>query len=357
MIYRLLRPLMFRMEPESAHDFVLQVAKLSPKLGALTGINFDPRLSVKIGTNQWSFPVGLAAGLDKNAEGLNFFSSQGFGCIECGTVTLRPQLGNPKPRLFRYPEEMSLRNAMGFPNHGLLEIMPRLKERNPSVPLGVNIGKNKESSAAESIEELCLLYETLEDLADYFVINVSSPNTPGLRDLQTTSYLSELFSSLNFYRKNSRKDLYLKISPDLAPEKVRELTHLCREHQITGLIATNTTMLENLGPGGVSGVLLRDKSRQIRQIILEENLDLELIGVGGFTTPKDLFDFWYDGGKVIQIYTAYVYQGPAVMRNFQSAIIDFLVSRKIETLETFFTLSLVERRKHLDAYLKSVHPA
>ncbi len=348
MLYSLIKPLLFSLNPEKAHDTVLHLAKLSPTLGKISGMTPDPKLSLQVGNINWLSPTGLAAGLDKNAEALSFFSNQGFGAIECGTVTLQPQLGNPKPRMWRYPEDLSLRNAMGFPNHGLLEILPRLKSYESSPPIGVNIGKNKDSTPEESIEELSILMETLHDYADYFVVNVSSPNTPGLRALQEKSYLTELFQELKHTRHG--KDLYLKIAPDLEERKIIELAHLVHEQNLTGIIATNTTIMPEKGMGGVSGELLRQKSRMVRQLILKQNLSIELIGVGGISSSRELFDFWKDGGKATQIYTAYIYQGASVLKNIQQDILTLLNQNKISTLNDFFELDLSERKKILDHY-------
>jgi len=345
MFYSLIRPLFFSLDAEDAHNLALQVAKLSPCLGSLTGMDHDSKLSVKIGQNTWAFPLGLAAGLDKNAQALPFFSRQGFGSLECGTVTLRPQLGNPRPRLFRYKAEESLRNSMGFPNQGLDSILPRLKSYEGEVPLGVNIGKNKDTTATQSIEELCTLYRSLAAGADYFAVNVSSPNTPGLRALQEKSYLSELFSALS--EVGLGKDLFLKIAPDLDKEKVLEISHLAVEHKLTGLIATNTTMMPERGTGGISGKLLREKSRLVQQTILNEDLPLELIAVGGLGTTEDLFDFWSQGGKVAQIYTAYIYHGPGLLKRIKSDIKGFLQYGQIPDLESFFKLSLAQRQNYV----------
>jgi dihydroorotate dehydrogenase len=340
MFYPLLKPLLFALDPETAHNLTLEIAKLGPVLGRLSGHIPDSHSQIQVGSIQWSFPIGLAAGLDKYAEALPFFSAQGFGALECGTVTLMPQEGNARPRMFRYPHEQSLRNAMGFPNQGLLNILPRLKSYHGPVPVGVNIGKNKETSPEDSIEELSILFETLSDYADYFVINVSSPNTPGLRALQEKSYLSELFSELN--KNRAAKDLYLKIAPDLTEEKIVELTHLAHDFGLTGLIATNTTIMSDRGAGGVSGVLLREKSKHVRRMILNEKANVELIAVGGISEPKDLFELWKDGGKAAQVYTSYVYQGPELLKNFHVAVSDFLRKQNM-TLQKFFTLPLSER--------------
>lgn len=342
MLYSLIKPLLFSLSPEKAHEFILTMARLSPALGTLTGSFPSHRLETEVGSLKWKSPVGLAAGLDKNAEALEFFGQQGFGAIECGTITLKPQLGNPRPRLFRYPNEESLRNAMGFPNEGLLHIAPRLEAFKHSLPLGANIGKNKDTTPEESIEELSLLFATLDEDVDYFVVNVSSPNTPGLRALQEKSYLKELFSELNSIRHG--KDLYLKIAPDLSEEKILELINIATEEKLSGLIATNTTIMPELGTGGVSGKLLKERSSKVRKFILNQQSPLELIGVGGFSGARDLFDFWKDGGKAIQIYTSYVYQGPKILRDMEKCILKFLDQNQLKSLEEFFQLSLNEKK-------------
>jgi len=297
-----------------------------------------------VGSNTWKSPIGLAAGLDKNAEALSFFALQGFGSLECGTITLRPQLGNAKPRMFRYPQEQSLRNAMGFPNEGLLHIAPRLEAFQRPLPVGANIGKNKESTPEESIEELSIMMATLEDDVDYFAINVSSPNTPGLRALQEKSYLTELFTEL---KSVSKKDLFLKIAPDLDDSKVIELTELAAAHKLTGLIATNTTIMPERGIGGVSGVLLKERAKKIRKLILDQQSPLELIGVGGMTNFQDIKDFWRDGGKAVQLYTAYVYQGPDLLKNLNREMLNFLDQNQLKNLTDFFALDLKDRQKIL----------
>lgn len=349
MLYSFVKPLLFSLPPETAHDLTLRLASLSPTLGKLSGIDADERLQTKLGQLKWSFPVGLAAGLDKNAEALDFFSLQGFGAVECGTVTLRPQLGNPKPRMHRYPEEESLRNSMGFPNQGLSKIWPRLRSFDGSAILGANIGKNKESLRQESIEELSLLFESLHHFVDYFVINVSSPNTPGLRDFQEKSYLDELFSELRTH--GIKKDLYLKISPDIDESKTKEILSVAQENKLTGLIATNTTIMPERGAGGVSGKLLKFRANKIHQDLLQGAGELEIIGVGGISEPRDLFHFWRLGGKAVQVYTSYVYQGPELLQRFRNEIIQFLDQQGIYSLNDFFDLSLEERQRRIDDYL------
>lgn len=340
MLYPLIKPLLFSLNPETAHELTLKVASLSSALGRLSGTPAAEELNIKVGTLGWKSPFGLAAGLDKNAEALSFFAEQGFGALECGTITLKAQMGNPRPRLFRYPAEESLRNAMGFPNEGLLHIAARLSRLNLEVPVGANIGKNKDSTAEESIDELSTMMVTLEDDVDYFVVNVSSPNTPGLRALQEKSYLSELFKEL---KSVSQKDLYLKIAPDLEEAKVIELTKLAADFKLTGLIATNTTIMPDKGVGGVSGKLLASKARKIRKLILDQQTKLELIGVGGISGFEDVLDFWKDGGKAVQMYTAYVYQGPDLLKKMNHQALSFLKAHDLKNLNEFFALDLNQR--------------
>ena len=233
---------------------------------------------------------------------------------------------------------------MGFPNQGLKDILPRIRSYQSQTPLGINMGKNKDSTPEESIGELKTLLESFLPYADYFVINVSSPNTPGLRALQEKGYLSELFTELTALARG--KDLYLKIAPDLNEEKIIELKNLALEFGLTGIIATNTTIMPERGLGGISGRLLLKRAREVRSLLLKEQSKLEIIAAGGITTPKDLFDFWKEGGKAAQIYTSYVYQGPALLKHFQHTIGLFLDHQKMN-LEQFFSLPLSERQLRL----------
>lgn len=344
MLYSAFRSVMFSLDPETAHHLTLEFAKLSPLIGKLSGIKREEKFSFPLGSLRWTFPIGLAAGLDKNAEALTFFEGQGFGALECGTVTLRPQEGNPRPRVFRYEKEESLRNAMGFPNTGLKDILPRIKSYQGKTPLGINLGKNKDSSPEESISEIGTLLDTLSPFADYYVINVSSPNTPGLRALQEKGYLSELFRELTSKRRG--RDLYLKIAPDLSGEKVLELKELAIDFGLTGIIATNTTIMPERGHGGVSGRLLLNRARKVRSLLLKEQSTLEIIAAGGISGPEDLFSFWKEGGKAAQVYTSYIYQGPALLKNFQRTVGLFLDQHKMN-LDQFFSLPLSERQLRL----------
>jgi dihydroorotate dehydrogenase len=344
MFYSVLKPFFFQCDPEHIHEFIMKVAHLGPQLGKLTGTKPSDKLSLKIGHLKWRSPVGLAAGLDKNAEALDFFSHQGFGALECGTITLKPQLGNPRPRMFRYIEEKSLRNSMGFPNHGLMDISKRL-HHNFDLPIGANIGKNKDSTPDESLDELGTMVATLNDDVDYFVVNVSSPNTPGLRALQERGYLTELFSEL---KKLTSKNLFIKIAPDLEQDKIMQLASLSHELNLTGIIATNTTIMPERGVGGISGKLLQPKARRVHEKILSLQLPIEVICVGGISHFDDIKSIWRMGGKAVQVYSAYVFEGPQLLKKINSEILHFLNKNAISDLETFFSLPLQERIKLLD---------
>lgn len=354
MLYPILKEMLFRLPPEKAHDLTLRVASLSPSLGSLLGIHHDPNLSVKVGSLVWPFPVGLAAGLDKNAEALAFFENQGFGAVECGTITMKPQSGNPRPRMWRYPAEKSLRNAMGFPNQGLHVIWNHLHAFERTTPLGANIGKNKDSNSEQSIDELALMMASLEDLVDYFVVNVSSPNTPGLRAFQERSYLRDLFRELN--RVRNGKDLYLKIAPDLEEDKIRELCETAHECHLTGLIATNTTIMAERGAGGMSGEILKDRAGKVRRTILGLRTTLELIGVGGVSDFQDVLSFWEQGGKAMQVYTSYIYQGPGLLHRMKRDMLKFLKFIPEKTLQDFLKLPLEEKQQRIREYRKA-YPA
>jgi dihydroorotate dehydrogenase len=263
---------------------------------------------------------------------------------------MKPQSGNPRPRMWRYPDERSLRNAMGFPNHGLHDIWNRLHAFDRTSPLGANIGKNKESDREQSIDELALMMASLEDFVDYFVINVSSPNTPGLRAFQERSYLRDLFRELN--RVRNGKDLYLKIAPDLEEEKIRELCETAHECHLTGLIATNTTIMPERGAGGMSGVILKERAQKVRSTVLNLRTTLELIGVGGVTDFSDVLNFWNDGGRVVQVYTSYIYQGPGILHRMKREMLKFLNFIPEKTLQEFLDLPLPDKQNRIREFQK-----
>ena len=311
------------MDAERAHDLTIALMHKYPLFSKVLAKEIDHRLTLKVGSLNWKSPVGLAAGLDKNALAYDFLSHIGFGAVEVGTVTPRPQAGNEKPRLFRYPEEKSLRNCMGFNNEGsafLLNEVQKIRYRN--TPLGINIGKNKLTADDKAQEDYAYLYNLYKDVADYIVINVSSPNTPGLRSHQTKEALATIFNELD--HKKSNVDLYVKIAPDIEEDEIKAVCETAKKYDLTGVVATNTTIMPERGVGGISGDLLYNKAKNVRRScidILKEVEELEFIGVGGFSNYEQLKDFWKDGGKAIQLYSSFIFNGPKMLSDINNDIL------------------------------------
>jgi len=326
----------FTLDPELAHHLTLNSAAYLPYLASFLQDPLDNKTyALKLGPTTWSFPVGLAAGLDKNGHAIDFFSRLHFGAIEVGTVTPKPQDGNPKPRLFRYPHEESLRNCMGFNNAGAQVVHKNISAGKCSKVLGVNLGKNKVTPQEKAIEDYTHLYRIFSNTADYLVINVSSPNTPGLRDLAQKEFIRELFIELAKLRAHSSCPLFLKLSPDAEDSDLEDLVGLADEYKLTGLIATNTTVMSERGQGGISGKLLSKKARAVRRRVLElsSSTQLEVIGVGGISSFSDLVEFWKLGGKVCQIYTSFIYQGPQILTKIRNEIDECLGLYNAKNLE------------------------
>lgn len=353
-VYSLARIGLFQMDPEDAHHFTLTMASRLPSLAFPWSHQPSARLKTLVGNVNWRSPIGLAAGLDKNAEALPFFSKLGLGAMECGTITPLPQVGNPRPRMFRYPQELSLRNSMGFPNFGLEACAERLKHRPQDFPIGVNIGKSKAATPTEAIDEYALLYERLASLGDWMVINISSPNTPGLRDLQQEAWLKDLFTKLAPLKAHLGKEIFVKLSPDMEDEELKNLTHRLAELGADGLVATNTTHVPERGVGGMSGRILRVKAHQKRRVILEAAREhkLPIVGVGGFEDMRDVMAWWASGGSAFQIYTAFVFQGPAMIGKLEKEMLAFLDRAGLADLQTFFSLDARERQKLIGSFAR-----
>lgn len=315
----------FSLDPEMAHELTINLMK---NIGNFLPDDNSNCFELNAMGLNFKNPIGLAAGLDKNAEIIPYMTHLPFGFVEVGTVTPKAQLGNDKPRLFRYPEEESLRNRMGFNNHGAISVLDNLKNANRRGKIvGVNLGKNKATSNEEAVKDYSYLYEVFAPHADYLVVNVSSPNTPGLRDLLKDKGLRDIFEGLIEKRKLSKKALLIKVSPDMRQEELASVVALAREYSLDGIVATNTTVIPERGEGGFSGKILSSKSRETRDFLLKEiarthiaDKNLELIGVGGFSQIQDCLDFWKSGGRLIQIYSAFIFQGP----QFLYEINDFL---------------------------------
>ncbi len=281
-------------------------------------------------------PVGLAAGFDKDASYVAPMSLLGFGFIEVGTVTPKPQDGNPKPRLFRLPEDQALINRMGFNNRGVDHMVQQLKGRKKDhLIIGGNLGKNKVTPNEKANDDYTYCFRSLYPYVDYFVVNVSSPNTPGLRSLQDKEPLSALLAELQSLNDSfpSRKPILLKIAPDLTRHQLDDVLDVVHSNHLDGIIATNTTIsrsglntsaafIEEIGAGGLSGAPVREKSTEmIRHIRNATNPDFTIIGVGGIMAAQDAVAKLEAGADLIQIYTGLIYQGPALIKGIKQAIL------------------------------------
>jgi dihydroorotate dehydrogenase len=280
-------------------------------------------------------PVGLAAGFDKDARWLGEMATLGFGFVEIGTVTPVSQPGNPKPRLFRLPQDNGIINRMGFNNGGMDEAVERLKQRPRGLLVGGNIGKNKVTPNEDAISDYEKCFEALHPHVDYFVVNVSSPNTPGLRELQEKEPLAKLLLALvqQNESKTAQRPIFLKIAPDLTNDQLDDIIALVTETQISGVIATNTTIergglktskpeIEAIGAGGLSGAPLRERSTEvIRYLHTHSDGAFPIIGVGGICSPQDALEKLEAGATLLQVYSGLVYAGPGLIKKINQAIL------------------------------------
>jgi dihydroorotate dehydrogenase len=330
-MYQLIRGLLFRLDPENAHSLVIAYLRLLKYLRPISlrkHISLDPRAS-KLEQSIWglnfSSPVGLAAGFDKNAEVIESMAALGFGFIEIGTVTPMPQAGNPRPRLFRHPQHNSLQNSLGFNNRGLKSVKRNLQRLRPrAIPVGINIGKNKDTPLELASEDYLALLEDLSDWGDYFVVNISSPNTPALRDLQKPEILRALLRRL---RSATEKPLLVKLAPDLEAQDARRISNTAVSEGADGLILTNTTTNYDLIPGaprlgGLSGQVLAEASLHLLRIVASElHGQCPIISVGGIASAEDALQRFRLGASLVQLYTALVFKGPALINEINSGIL------------------------------------
>ena len=337
MYRKIISPFLFLFDPEKIHTFTFFLIKVFFKIPILGFIikSFykveSPKLTRKLFGLTFENPVGIAAGFDKNATHISEFEKFGFGFIEIGTVTPNPQYGNPKKRLFRLKEDTAIINRMGFNNDGVTKIKNRLK-KNYNVLIGGNIGKNKVTPNSQAKNDYIICFKELYNYVDYFVVNVSSPNTPGLRELQSKEFLNDLFIELNELRLNEtiKKPILIKISPDLSKEKIIEILEVIDTNNIDGIIATNTTIdYPNLKSknknetGGLSGAPLYDKSNEVISFISRKtNGKLPIIGVGGISTPEQAVKKIEAGAHLIQLYTGIIYEGPGIVRKINKKLLN-----------------------------------
>jgi dihydroorotate dehydrogenase len=331
--HRVLRPLLFKCDPEWIHHTSLSLLTGSSLAGHLIEplAHFDfPSLEKKVFGLTFPNPIGLAAGFDKNAEGVTTWPRLGFGFMELGTFTPRPQPGNPRPRIFRLPAEQGLINRLGFPNVGVEEVARRLEEikeegRWPRTPVGLNLGKNKDTPLAEAGRDYVTCFRRLRDLGDYFVVNVSSPNTPGLRELQGGKFLDAILGPLRDEDPQAKCPLLIKIAPDLDEAALADIANAVEKFRLAGIVATNTTIdktgLSVQEEGGASGRPLTKKSTEIiRAVHRLTGGRVPIIGVGGIFNADDAREKLAAGASLLQVYTGFIYEGPLLVRRICEAL-------------------------------------
>jgi len=335
-MYQLIKPIFFQFDPEKVHYFVVKRLKWFhdnfPLGKTILRSSFDVNikgLEREVFGIKFKNPVGLAAGFDKNGEYIEALSDLGFGFIEVGTVTPLPQPGNDKPRMFRLEEDSALINRMGFNNKGvdtLAERLRLLRDKNTDIVIGGNIGKNKNTPNEDAVSDYIKCFDRLFDVVDYFVVNVSSPNTPGLRELQEKEPLMNLLNTLQ--QRNKKNDIsrpiLLKIAPDLTNEQLDDIVEIVMQTGIAGVIATNTTIdrssLQTKGSvaneaGGLSGKPLTVRSTEVIKYLSDKsNKAFPIIGVGGIHSPQDAKDKLEAGASLVQLYTGFIYEGPGVVK-------------------------------------------
>lgn len=341
-MYQLIKPLLFQFDPEKIHHFVTAFLRTGSRIWGVRKLvksSFqldDPRLHREVFGLKFKNPVGLAAGFDKNGELVPELAALGFGFIEVGTVTPMPQPGNEKPRMFRLPQDSALINRMGFNNVGVDVVAARLRHLRDreGVLIGGNIGKNKVTPNEDATSDYIKCFDALFDVVDYFVVNVSSPNTPGLRELQEKEPLKQLLATLQQRNQKGGKSrpILLKIAPDLTNEQLDDITEIVRETGIAGVIATNTTIsregLRTPEPvrsqtGGLSGKPLTRRSTEvIRYLHQRSGGAFPIIGVGGIHSPEDALEKLEAGASLVQLYTGFIYEGPGLIKRINKRLLN-----------------------------------
>ncbi len=341
-MYKLIiRPLLFLFSPEKVHHFTFSVLKIGfkiPGVKALFGALYkvkDTRLETEVFGLKFPNPVGLAAGFDKDARAIDELGELGFGFLEIGTITPKGQEGNPKPRLFRVTKDQAIINRMGFNNEGVEKAIERLKARKSKVLVGGNIGKNKVTPNEEAFSDYQKSFEALFNYVDYFVVNVSSPNTPNLRELQEKEPLKQLLGGLKELnaKKAKPKPILLKIAPDLTNEQLDDIIEIVQEVKLDGVIASNTTVkrdnlitnwekVEKIGAGGLSGKPLTARSTEVVRYLSEKsNKSFPIIGVGGIMSVEDALAKLDAGASLIQLYSGFIYEGPSLIKKINKALL------------------------------------
>ncbi len=340
MYHFFIRPLLFLFPPEFIHHVTFKILKVG---GYVPGLSFvfqkifsvrNPKLERTLFGITFPNPVGLAAGFDKDAVLIDELATFGFGFIEIGTLTPKPQPGNDKPRLFRLPKDQALINRMGFNNRGVDAAVIKLRKRKSNVIVGGNIGKNKITPNEKAVEDYTYCFEALYPFVDYFVVNVSSPNTPGLRELQEKEPLKKLLNEVKALNrtKGKPKPILLKIAPDLNDAQLNDVVEILLETNTDGVIATNTTIsreglttdkeyVTSIGNGGLSGKPLTNRSTEVISFLRSKlGKNYPIIGVGGIMTPQDAVEKIKAGADLVQIYTGFIYEGPGLVKRINQIL-------------------------------------
>ena len=340
-MFSILRPFLFSLDPETAHDLAIKSLKLNPLPSKMFEVEDEQMLKIQVFGKNFPNPIGLAAGFDKSAEAYNSLLRLGFGFIEVGTVTPLEQYGNPKPRIFRLEEDKALINRLGFNNDGMKIIKERIKSNSKSGLLGVNIGPNKDTKDQKN--DFCLGLKNFFDIADYITINISSPNTEGLRDFHDQEKLKDLLIALNAIKKEKKTNipLLLKISPDIKDNYISEIVEQATSNNISGIVLTNTTnanrnnlINKNKEEGGLSGEPLHKISTiMIRKFYKELKGKIPIIGVGGVNSGKSAYEKIIAGASLLQLYTGFVYRGPSAAKDIKKELIQILKSEGMNNIK------------------------
>jgi len=341
-MFSTLRPFLFNLDPEIAHDLAIKSLKLNPFPGKLFNVADEQMLKIEIMGKNFPNPIGLAAGFDKSAEAYNSLLKLGFGFVEVGTVTPLKQFGNPKPRVFRLEDDKALINRLGFNNDGMQIVKKRIKLSEKKGILGINIGPNKDTKDQKN--DFCLGFKNFLDIADYITINISSPNTEGLRDFHEQEKLKDLLVSLNAIKKEKKIKipLVLKISPDITDDYISEITDVAVKNYISAIILTNTTSgnRDNLiseskrEKGGLSGEPMQQISNNmIKKFYKKLSGKIPIIGVGGVNSGKSAYEKIIAGASLLQLYTGLIYSGPSVAKNIKKELIQILKDEGISNIQ------------------------
>ena len=341
-MFSILRPLLFNLDPETAHDLAIKSLKLKPLPSNLFSVKDEQMLEISLFGKNFPNPIGLAAGFDKSAEAYNSLLKLGFGFVEVGTVTPLKQFGNPKPRIFRLENDAALINRLGFNNDGMDAIKNRIKSEGKIGILGINIGPNKDTKDQKM--DFCQGLKNFFDIADYITINISSPNTKDLRDFHEKEKLKDLLSSLNKIKNDNKikTPLLLKVSPDIEDKHISEISDLAIENYISAVVLTNTTNgnRNNLNSknkneeGGLSGEPLHQISTNlIKKFYKQLNGKIPIIGVGGVNSGKSAYEKIIAGASLLQLYTSFVYRGPSTAKDIKKELIQILKAEGVNNLK------------------------